>query len=107
MNEFLERLKQRKLVRLLVAYVAAAFALLQGDCGAQRVSGAFNRENRKSGAKCPSKLNTFPRKLFLAAQIFEVIGWASAWAIFDSSGTSDSASGRLAQGNRGQRPDST
>lgn len=30
MNEFLERLKQRKLVQWAIAYVAAAFALLQG-----------------------------------------------------------------------------
>jgi len=30
MNEFLQRLKQRKLVQWVVAYVAAAFALLQG-----------------------------------------------------------------------------
>jgi hypothetical protein len=30
MNEFLQRLKQRKLVQWAVAYVAAAFALLQG-----------------------------------------------------------------------------
>src|SRR6476469_4658561 len=30
MNEFLQRLKQRKLVQWGVAYVAAAFALLQG-----------------------------------------------------------------------------
>src|SRR5450432_4038337 len=30
MNEFLQRLKQRKLVQWTVAYVAAAFALLQG-----------------------------------------------------------------------------
>ena len=37
MNEFLQRLKQRKLVQWAVAYVAAAFALLQGvDIIAQR-----------------------------------------------------------------------
>src|ERR1044071_4975620 len=30
MNDFLERLKQRKLVQWAIAYVAAAFALLQG-----------------------------------------------------------------------------
>jgi TolB-like protein/predicted Zn-dependent protease len=37
MNEFLQRLKQRKLVQWTVAYVAAAFALLQGiDIVAQR-----------------------------------------------------------------------
>ena len=37
MNEFLERLKQRKLVQWAIAYVAAAFALLQGiDIVAQR-----------------------------------------------------------------------
>ena len=30
MNEFLERLKQRKLVQWALAYIAAAFALLQG-----------------------------------------------------------------------------
>ena len=30
MNEFFQRLKQRKLVQWAVAYVAAAFALLQG-----------------------------------------------------------------------------
>src|SRR4029450_12272787 len=30
MNEFFERLKQRKLVQWAIAYVAAAFALLQG-----------------------------------------------------------------------------
>ncbi len=30
MSEFLQRLKQRKLVQWPVAYVAAAFALLQG-----------------------------------------------------------------------------
>src|SRR6478609_11037579 len=30
MNEFLQRLKQRKLVQWGVAYIAAAFALLQG-----------------------------------------------------------------------------
>src|SRR5262249_37824556 len=30
MNEFLQRLKQRKLVQWAIAYVAAAFALLQG-----------------------------------------------------------------------------
>src|SRR5574337_1989557 len=30
MNEFLQRLKERKLVQWAVAYVAAAFALLQG-----------------------------------------------------------------------------
>ena len=30
MNEFLQRLKERKLVQWTVAYVAAAFALLQG-----------------------------------------------------------------------------
>ena len=37
MNEFFERLKQRKLVQWAVAYVAAAFALLQGiDIIAQR-----------------------------------------------------------------------
>ena len=37
MNEFLQRLKQRKLVQWAVAYVAAAFALLQGiDIVAQR-----------------------------------------------------------------------
>ena len=37
MNEFLQRLKQRKLVQLTLAYVAAAFALLQGiDIVAQR-----------------------------------------------------------------------
>ena len=30
MNAFLQRLKQRKLVQWAVAYVAAAFALLQG-----------------------------------------------------------------------------
>jgi hypothetical protein len=37
MNEFLRRLKQRKLVQCGVAYVAAAFALLQGvDIVAQR-----------------------------------------------------------------------
>ena len=30
MNEFLQRLKQRKLVQWALAYVAAAFALLQG-----------------------------------------------------------------------------
>src|SRR5213596_3991805 len=30
MNEFLQRLKQRKLIQWAVAYVAAAFALLQG-----------------------------------------------------------------------------
>jgi TolB-like protein/Tfp pilus assembly protein PilF len=36
-NEFLQRLKQRKLVQWVVAYVAAAFALLQGiDIVAQR-----------------------------------------------------------------------
>jgi hypothetical protein len=38
-NEFLQRLKQRKLVQWTVAYVAAAFALLQGiDIDAQRFS---------------------------------------------------------------------
>src|SRR5437868_6106793 len=37
MSEFLERLKQRKLVQWTVAYIAAAFALLQGiDIVAQR-----------------------------------------------------------------------
>ena len=37
MNEFLQRLKQRKLVQWAVAYLAAAFALLQGiDIVAQR-----------------------------------------------------------------------
>src|SRR6266513_550594 len=37
MSEFLQRLKQRKLVQWTVAYVAAAFALLQGiDIVAQR-----------------------------------------------------------------------
>jgi TolB-like protein/Flp pilus assembly protein TadD len=37
MNEFLQRLKQRKLVQWAVAYVAASFALLQGvDIVAQR-----------------------------------------------------------------------
>jgi MFS-type transporter involved in bile tolerance (Atg22 family) len=37
MNDFLQRLKQRKLVQWAVAYVAAAFALLQGiDIVAQR-----------------------------------------------------------------------
>src|SRR5438552_9324402 len=37
MSEFLQRLKQRKLVQWTVAYVAAAFALLQGiDIAAQR-----------------------------------------------------------------------
>src|SRR5437868_14395300 len=37
MSEFLERLKQRKLVQWTVAYIAAAFALLQGvDVVAQR-----------------------------------------------------------------------
>ena len=37
MNEFLQRLKQRKLVQWALAYVAAAFALLQGvDIVAQR-----------------------------------------------------------------------
>src|SRR4051794_7889560 len=37
MNEFLQRLRQRKLVQWTVAYVAAAFALLQGiDIVAQR-----------------------------------------------------------------------
>ena len=37
MNEFLQRLKERKLVQWMVAYVAAAFALLQGiDIVAQR-----------------------------------------------------------------------
>ena len=30
MNEFLQRLKQRKLVQWAIAYIAAAFALLQG-----------------------------------------------------------------------------
>ena len=30
MNEFLQRLKQRKLVQWALAYIAAAFALLQG-----------------------------------------------------------------------------
>src|ERR1700741_4910554 len=30
MNEFLARLKQRKLVQWAIAYIAAAFALLQG-----------------------------------------------------------------------------
>jgi hypothetical protein len=30
MNEFFQRLKQRKLVQWAIAYVAAAFALLQG-----------------------------------------------------------------------------
>ncbi len=30
MNEFLQRLKQRKLVQWSLAYAAAAFALLQG-----------------------------------------------------------------------------
>src|SRR5213592_4182304 len=39
MSEFLQRLKQRKLVQWTVAYVAAAFALLQGaDIVAQRFS---------------------------------------------------------------------
>src|SRR3954464_13811843 len=39
MNEFLQQLKQRKLVQWTVAYVAAAFALLQGiDIVAQRFS---------------------------------------------------------------------
>ncbi|MGH9885586.1 MAG: hypothetical protein ACREBE_08665, partial [bacterium] len=39
MNEFLQRLKQRKLVQWAVAYVAAAFALLQGiDIVATRFS---------------------------------------------------------------------
>ena len=39
MNEFLQRLKQRKLVQWTVAYVAAAFALLQGiDIVAQQFS---------------------------------------------------------------------
>src|SRR6266581_1539997 len=39
MNEFLQRLKQRKLVQWAVAYVAAAFALIQGlDIVAQRFS---------------------------------------------------------------------
>src|SRR5882757_5523928 len=37
MSEFLQRLKQRKLVRWTLAYVAASFALLQGiDIVAQR-----------------------------------------------------------------------
>ena len=37
MNEFLQRLKQGKLVQWTLAYVAAAFALLQGiDIVAQR-----------------------------------------------------------------------
>src|SRR6266702_7683530 len=37
MSEFLQRLKQRKLVQWTLAYVAAAFALLQGvDIVAQR-----------------------------------------------------------------------
>src|SRR5205814_6139079 len=37
MNEFLQRLKQRKIVQWSLAYVAAAFALLQGiDIVAQR-----------------------------------------------------------------------
>src|SRR6476619_2011262 len=37
MNEFLQRLKERKLVQWTLAYVAAAFALLQGiDIVAQR-----------------------------------------------------------------------
>jgi len=37
MSEFLQRLKQRKLVQWTVAYVAASFALLQGiDIVAQR-----------------------------------------------------------------------
>src|SRR6266480_5147723 len=37
MNEFFRRLKQRKLVQWTLAYVAAAFALLQGiDIVAQR-----------------------------------------------------------------------
>ena len=37
MNEFLQRLKQRKLVQWTLAYVAAGFALLQGiDIVAQR-----------------------------------------------------------------------
>src|ERR1700759_4773799 len=37
MNEFFQRLKQRKVVQWAVAYVAAAFALLQGlDIIAQR-----------------------------------------------------------------------
>ena len=37
MNQFLQELKQRKLVQWTVAYVAAAFALLQGvDIVAQR-----------------------------------------------------------------------
>src|SRR5438477_863625 len=39
MNEFVQRLKQRKLVQWAVAYVAAAFALIQGlDIVAQRFS---------------------------------------------------------------------
>ena len=40
MNEFLERLKQRKLVQWGVAYIASAFVLLQGidiDAGLYRL----------------------------------------------------------------------
>ena len=37
MNQFLQRLRQRKLVQWALAYVAAAFALLQGiDIDARR-----------------------------------------------------------------------
>ncbi|HEX4665394.1 MAG TPA: hypothetical protein VH207_02245 [Chthoniobacterales bacterium] len=40
MNEFFQRLKQRKLVQWALAYVAAAFALLQGiDIVAQQFGG--------------------------------------------------------------------
>ena len=53
MNEFLQRLKQRKLVQWAIAYVAAAFALLQGiDIVAQQLwlAGANDAHRHHSSA---------------------------------------------------------
>src|SRR5438034_11686374 len=64
MNEFLQRLKQRKLVQWAVAYVAAAFALIQGlDIVAQRFSWPDSIE----------------RTLIIAACVGLVIAMVLAW----------------------------
>ena len=53
MGEFLERLKQRKLVQWALAYIAAAFALLQGIDIIARASAGRSRPSA-----CARRLET-------------------------------------------------
>src|SRR2546430_9666843 len=96
MNEFVQRLKQRKLVQWAVAYVAAAFALIQGlDIVAQRFSWPDSIERPLIIAACIGFFTAMVLAWYHAEPVAQRVPAPGLWIILTLVSLAAFFSGRL------------